>query len=225
MRIVFVRHGEPNYELDCLTPLGRVQAEAAAERLREEGIAEIYSSPLGRALETAQAAQKVLELKDIHIMEDMREMWWGSTDGEPLFSNGHPWDIADELARQGWDLARPDWPSHPLFARNKATAEAAKVARCTDEWLASLGYIREGVYYRCARPDDEQYTVALFSHGGSSAAALARIFNLPFPYMCATLHLPFTGITIARFDREPGSISLPRMELVSDGRHIRGLSV
>ena len=36
MRIVFVRHGEPDYEHDCLTPLGRLQARAAAERLREE---------------------------------------------------------------------------------------------------------------------------------------------------------------------------------------------
>ena len=56
MRIVFVRHGEPNYEKDCLTPLGHRQAEAAARRLEEEGIEAIYSSPFGRALETAQAA-------------------------------------------------------------------------------------------------------------------------------------------------------------------------
>ena len=33
MRIVFVRHGHPNYENDCLTPLGKQHAEAAAERL------------------------------------------------------------------------------------------------------------------------------------------------------------------------------------------------
>ena len=33
MRIVFVRHGEPDYGNDCLTPAGRIQALAAAERL------------------------------------------------------------------------------------------------------------------------------------------------------------------------------------------------
>ncbi len=33
MRIIFVRHGEPNYELDCLTETGKKQAEAAARRL------------------------------------------------------------------------------------------------------------------------------------------------------------------------------------------------
>ena len=45
MRIVFVRHGEPDYEHDCLTPAGREQALAAAERLKEENIEEICSVP------------------------------------------------------------------------------------------------------------------------------------------------------------------------------------
>ena len=41
MRIIFVRHGEPDYIHDCLTDKGRIQALSAAERLREEGISEI----------------------------------------------------------------------------------------------------------------------------------------------------------------------------------------
>ena len=53
MRIVFVRHGHPNYEKDCLTDLGRLHAAAAAERLAAEGITEIYSSTCGRAYETS----------------------------------------------------------------------------------------------------------------------------------------------------------------------------
>ena len=57
MRMVFVRHGEPDYEKDCLTEIGKKQAEAAAERLEREGIAEIYASPMGRASETAFAVQ------------------------------------------------------------------------------------------------------------------------------------------------------------------------
>ena len=56
MRILFVRHGHPNYELDCLTELGKKQAEAAALRLKDEGIEEIYASTCGRAFETAVTA-------------------------------------------------------------------------------------------------------------------------------------------------------------------------
>ena len=53
MRIIFVRHGEPNYKLDCLTELGKLQAERCAEALKNERIDVIYSSDLSRAFETA----------------------------------------------------------------------------------------------------------------------------------------------------------------------------
>lgn len=54
MRIIFVRHGHPNYVKDCLTDLGHKQAAAAAKRLKEESIQKIYASSCGRAVETAE---------------------------------------------------------------------------------------------------------------------------------------------------------------------------
>ena len=221
MRIVFVRHGEPNYEKDCLTEEGRRQALAAAERLEGEGIEEIFSSPLGRASETAEAASRTLNLP-VRTLDYMRELHWGSVDGTPVPANGHPWDLADLLAAEGWNLTDPAWRGHPYFRNNKVTAEADRVAEKTDEWLLSLGYRREGAYYRCVRTDDRQRTVALFSHGGSSAAAMGHILNMTFPYACALFHLEFTGITVIRLDRRPGSRRLPCLELANDGRHIHG---
>ena len=223
MRLIIVRHGEPDYARDCLTPTGRLQAQAAAERLRDEGVAAVFSSPMGRALETARYTADALGLS-LQTLDFMHELRWGGADGESLPFGGHPWDCADEMARTGWDLTRTDWTSHPLFARNLVTADAACVGAETDTWLRTLGYAREGVSYRCMREDDRQYTVALFCHGGSSTAALARIFSLPFPYLCAAVHLDFTGLVIVRFSRRPGSIALPVVELCGDDRHIRGLS-
>ncbi len=220
MRIVFVRHGEPDYAHDCLTEQGRIQALAAAERLREEGIEAIYSSPLGRAAETAAAAAEALNLP-VQTLDFMRELHWGSADGSPVPANGHPWDLADMLAAEGWDLTDPAWREHPYFSSNIVTAEADHVARQTDRWLLSLGYERRSAYYRCIRPDNVQKTVALFSHGGSSAAVMGHILNLPFPYACGLFHLEFTGITVIRLDRNPGKQALPCLELANDGRHIR----
>ena len=185
MRIIFVRHGEPDYAHDCLTERGRIQAEAAAERLRDEGIEEIFSSPLGRAAETAAAASEVLGLP-VRTLDWMRELHWGSADGTPIPADGHPWDLADLLAEEGADLTDPLWREHPYFRGNVVTGEADCVARKTDEWLLTLGYAREGAYYRCVRPDDRQATVALFSHGGSSAAAMGHILNLPISSLPAT---------------------------------------
>ena len=221
MRIIFIRHGEPDYAHDCLTERGRQQALAAAERLREEEIEEIFSSPLGRAAETAAAASDALGLP-VQTLDFMRELHWGSTDGTPIAANGHPWDLADRLASEGWDLTDPAWRDHPYFSHNIVTAEADHVARKTDEWLRSLGYERRGAYYRCVRADNRQKTVALFCHGGSSAAAMGHILNLAFPYACGLFHLEFTGITVIRLDRNPGKQTLPCLELANDGRHIRG---
>ena len=71
MRIVFVRHGEPDYRNDCLTETGKIQARQAAVRLREEGIEQIFSSPLGRAQETAAAASEELGLP-VQTLDFMR---------------------------------------------------------------------------------------------------------------------------------------------------------
>ena len=54
MILYVVRHGDPDYENDSLTPLGRKQAEALVKRFSVHGLDRIYTSPLGRAKMTAE---------------------------------------------------------------------------------------------------------------------------------------------------------------------------
>ena len=42
MKIIFVSHGHPDYANDCLTEIGHPQAEAAAERLKDEQVDKIF---------------------------------------------------------------------------------------------------------------------------------------------------------------------------------------
>ena len=219
MRLIIVRHGEPDYKNDCLTDTGKIQADLAAERLKDEGIEEIWSSPLGRVLETAEAASKVLKLP-VKTVDFMREVSWGSTDGSPVFADGHPWDIADEIAHRGIELNRWDWRELPYFRNNRVVGCVDMIEKKIDEWLEGLGYVREGSYYRHIAEEEQHKTIALFCHGGSSCAAMGHILNLPFPYMCALFHMEYTGITILRFDKKEGTGTLPCLELANDGRHI-----
>ncbi len=220
MRIIFIRHGEPDYANDCLTGAGRRQAQLAAQRLREERPAELWSSPLGRARETAQPASDLLGLP-VRELEFLREVTWGSTDGTPIFAGGHPWAIVDEMARQGIGLNRPDWRDSPFFRTNRVVECVEGIGKGLDEWLAGYGYLREGAYYRREREETEERSVALFCHGGSSAAAMGHLLDLPFPSACAMLQLDFTGVTVVRLDRSPGAGTLPRLELSNDIRHLR----
>ena len=50
MRIIFIRHGDPDYVNDSLTEKGVREAELLAKRVAKwENITQFYCSPLGRA--------------------------------------------------------------------------------------------------------------------------------------------------------------------------------
>ena len=220
MRILFVRHGHPNYEKDCLTELGHKHAKAAALRLQGEGIEQIFSSTCGRAYETAQYTANMLGLP-IEKCDFMREISWGSIDNQPLFSGGHPWDTVDKMVTDRESLLCPDWMEKEPFCRNKMTDCVRNIESKTDAWLEKLGYTREGMYYRVT--GDTKRTIAAFGHGGASAAVFGHLFGLPFPFVCSNMRLDYTGITVVTLADEKGALVTPRFEILNDARHIKDL--
>ena len=233
MRIVFVRHGHPNYADDCLTELGRKHAAAAAERLKDEGIGEIYSSTNGRALETAGYVAEKYGLPIVKC-EFMREISWGSVDGKPLFLDGHPWSTVDAMVAKGESILNPNWAKEEPFVRNKMVGYTENIAAALDEWLKNLGYTREGLYYRVAGKNavnvdgnriNTVKTIAAFGHGGAGSAIFSHLFNLPYPFVCTTINQDYTGITIVEFPDTPGALVKPRFEIMNDARHIKDLRI
>lgn len=221
MRIIFVRHGHPNYEKDCLTELGHRHAEAAALRLKDEGVTQIYSSTCGRAFETAQHLGNLIGLPVVGC-DFMREIQWGDVDGKP-YENGHPWTIVDEMIARGEPIMDENWRDHPEFRRNRLLDCYDKVAAGADAWLSALGYVREGLYYRVTGIAPK--TIAAFGHGGETAAMLCHLFNIPFPMTCCAMGPDYTGITIVDLPDKPGELVAPRFALMNDARHIRGLTI
>ena len=53
MRLLIIRHGDPDYALDSVTEKGSREADLLAERLSKLAIDAVYLSPLGRARRTA----------------------------------------------------------------------------------------------------------------------------------------------------------------------------
>ena len=214
MRILFVRHGDPNYQLDCLTEEGHRQAAAAAQRLRSEGISEIYASSCGRAVETAGYTARLLGLS-VKQLSYMREISWG---GEDIPEKGHPWTLGSRMIEEGFDFYSDDWRAHPYFRGNAATDCYDMIAPNIDRFLADHGYIHDGPRFLCRGGTDK--TIALFSHGGSGACALSHILALPFPYVSAVLPYDFTSVTVVRFPVDEGKYVHPRLELFNDHAHM-----
>lgn len=220
MKIILVRHGHPDYANDCLTELGHEQARLAALRLKAEGIGEIFSSSNNRAYETALHTAEQLS-QQVSKLDFMREIKWGSSDGNEVYKDGHPWDTSLYAISLGYSLMDDSWTKLPPFCNNIVFSEIERVARQSDEWLAGLGYTREGANYRVTGENTDR-TIALFSHGGSSSALLSRMLNLPFFYLCRAICPDFTAITVLSLSDEIGSLTTPMIELANDSRHIRG---
>ncbi len=219
MRIIFVRHGEPDYERDCLTATGKKQAEAAAKRLEREGITKIYSSPMGRAAETASYTAKRLNLP-IQTLPFMHEISWG---GPGVPAEGHPWTVSEwMISRDDFDFYHADWRKHPAFRENTAVRYLDEISGQIDRLVLEHGYRHDGTRFLCET--NQQETFAIFSHGGSGACVLAHLLALHFPYVCTVLPYEFTSIIILEFPVRPGEYIHPRIELFNDAAHILELS-
>ena len=68
MLLFVIRHGDPIYNPDSLTPKGHLQANALAKRFAIHGLDKIYSSPVNRAKLTAQPTADILS-KPVEIEE------------------------------------------------------------------------------------------------------------------------------------------------------------
>ncbi len=213
MRIIFVRHGEPDYDRDCLTDEGRRQAAAAAERLMREGISEIYTSPCGRASETASFTAARLGLP-VTTLDYLHEITWG---GEGIPCKGHPWTLGDRMLEDGFDFQTEDWQEHPFFCKNAAMECYRMITGQIDAFLASHGYIHEGCRFLCEGGKNK--TIAIFSHGGSGACVLSHLLGLPFPYVLSVMPYGFTSVIILDFAVKEGAYVFPRLELFNDCAH------
>jgi broad specificity phosphatase PhoE len=109
-----VRHGENPANLNrefsyklvdySLTPKGVRQSEETAVFLRDKGIHEVYSSPLKRALETAEIIAAPLGLP-VGIVEEFRENNVGDLEKEPPTDEN--WALHDRII-EDWYAGRHD---------------------------------------------------------------------------------------------------------------------
>ena len=214
MKIIFVRHGHPNYDEDCLTELGHRQAELAAERLKDIKIDKFYSSSCGRAYETAcHIAEKHGDR--VEKLDFMREIHLGSRENNDYV---HPWALAEEWVREGKEIMNIKWQCDPAFDGSAILKSCNRVIDNFDKWLEPLGYKREGHYYRVTKTNDN--TVLLVSHGGSSSAVLSHIFNLPFTFLCRAVCPGLTAISEISFTGNEGELISPQIELLNDVKHL-----
>ena len=219
MKIMIIRHGEPDYEHDSLTEQGWKEAALLAERLEKTDIAALYCSPLGRAKATAapylERTGRTAETKD----------WLREFAQVMIHRPDYP-----EGKRVCWDWLPQDWVQHPLFfqydqwyndpvfVEANAKREYDAVTAALDELIASHGYERDGLLYKVVRPNEE--TIALFCHFGVESVLLSHLLNVsPLSLWHGTCALPSSVTVLATEERREG-IAAFRMLCFGDTSHL-----
>ena len=232
MKLLLIRHGEPDYEHDTLTPKGHIEAELLAEYLVGKRIDEIYVSPLGRAQATAahtleklgRTAETLPWLREFHGKVRIWE--------DPALEAAMPREFPEDTytPRIAWDIlpaylaARPNyfhpekWRDTEVCAHGDMCEKYDRKVEKLDEFLAAHGYVRDGGLYRAEQGNDK--VIAFFCHFAVECVFLSHLTNIsPFALWHGFVSLP-TGVTVVNTEERRKGIVNFRCERFGDLSHL-----
>jgi broad specificity phosphatase PhoE len=197
MQVYLIRHGnmsgDPHRDYTppvegCLSETGVEQAEKLGLALAGIRFDAVYASPLGRAIQTAQA------FADAQGMKIGTLPWLVEWRPAHVMNGGN--DANYETMLKAAALLRPEesWKT----ADGEGTFEMAH--RIVPGWLSVLERhgIRAGHGGYLLGNDNDSQRIALVAHGGSLGLLLAFILGIPFqPF--APIQFAETGVAIIDF--------------------------
>lgn len=219
MKLIFIRHGEPDYTIDSLTPKGWVEAEILSHRMVKEKMDYIYLSPLGRAKDTAKPTLEKLG-REGEILPWLQE--FPIRIPRPDRPNGEmkvAWDWIPEHWTAYEDFYDKDnWRSHPLYQDAKCGEEVDMICDNLDKLLEKHGYKREGMIYEAIKPNND--TLVFFCHFALSAVLIGHLLGIsPVVLWHGLCAAPTSVTTIVTEERRQGKASF-RMLSYGDTSHL-----
>lgn len=223
MLFFYIRHGDPIYDPDQLTPLGQRQAEAVGRRLSLYGIDRVFASSSGRASMTADPVCEIMRIPKTEVEFAREDRAWEYFSA-PNDQGGRNWLFNHREMRKLFTdpevLAMGNsWTEHPAFAGHEFGRGVERLRKESDEFFASLGYehIPGTGSYKAVAPTDER--VALFAHQGFGLAFLSCLLDIPYPRFCVHFDMGHTGMTVIDF-KDEGGIVIPRVLTAANDAHL-----
>lgn len=219
MRLLLIRHGDPDYEHDGLTPVGEREAALLVPRMTGETVTEFFVSTMGRARATARPALEALG-RTAEECDWLREF---SIPVRRPDRNGEyssvPWDWLPADWLQDPRLLDPvRWRENEVLAAEHIGEEYDRVVEAFDALLQAHGYRRSGLCYAAERPNTE--TLAFFCHFGLSCVLLSHLMNCsPMVLWQGLCMAPSSVTTVYTEERRPG-IAAFRTAAVGDISHL-----
>lgn len=242
MLLFFVRHGDPTYDPDALTALGKRQAESLARRIARYGVDEIYVSSSNRAIETMQPTAEMLKKEPV-ILDWTNEAHCYAEQSMPTDDGGRTWgfalkEIKELLASKEIRKLGNEWYEHPSFKDTSFAQGHLRIRRQTREFLEGFGFVWDedrGMYKNLNYiPTDISYVydptvkkcsnnnerrIILFAHHGFGTNFLSAVLDIPFPMTCMKMNFGHTGLTVIQFG-EKSEYVIPQMLTMSNDGHL-----
>ncbi len=217
MKLLIVRHADPDYSIDSLTPTGWKEAELLSKRLCHTPADAYYVSPLGRAQDTASLTLQKLG-RTAKTQEWLRE--FSPRIVKPgMDRTSCVWDWLPQIWTKEPRYYNPEeWYHTDAMMSVNAEQEYKWVIKEFDQFLASHGYEREGLYYKAVRPNRD--TIVLFCHFGVECVLLSHLLHVSpmvlWHGLCAS---PSSVTTIYTEERRQGIASF-RVNAFGDVSHL-----
>ncbi|MCM1023331.1 MAG: histidine phosphatase family protein [Prevotella sp.] len=218
MKLLIIRHGDPDYSIDSLTPKGWREAEILAERIAPLDVADYYVSPLGRARDTASLTLKKAG-REAEVMPWLREFNVEITDPVTGYVRGIPWDmIPGEWTAVPEYYSKDEWYGLPIMRSGSMSEKLAEVWDGLDGILAAHGYVRENNVYRAEKPNED--TLVFFCHFGVQCVMLGHLLGIsPMVLWHGLMTAPTAVTTLCTEERREGTAYF-RASAIGDISHL-----
>ncbi len=204
MKLLIIRHGDPDYANNTITEKGKVEAQCLAKFLKGKKFDAVYCSPMGRAQDTCLASQKECGF-EFETLPWMREFKARVYCPHRHFRT-NAWDYKPSFFKKRKLLHDNErWLEDPLFSNNNMLEEYQWVKKEFDALLKKHGYEREGdsQIFRAVRPNKD--TVVLFCHFGFQAILLSLLTGFsPYVFLQHFCAAPTSVTTLVTEEREEG---------------------
>lgn len=217
MRLIFVRHAEPDYEHDSLTEKGWREAALLAERTARWKVEEFYCSPLGRARDTASLTLKKCGRSAV-TCDWLREFEAPVLD--PVTGKERlPWDLLPEYWTQIPKMHSVEtFTDTQLMRSGRVKEEYERVCAGIDGILLAHGYERKGKMYRTESHNED--TVVLFCHMGVTFFMLSHLLNISPVNLIHGMFLAPSSVTIVTTEEVEEGKAYFRCQEVGDTSHL-----
>ena len=179
MKLVFVRHAEPDYDHDSLTIKGFREAELLASRIARMKPQHLYVSPLGRAIATAAPTMRLLGkgATEYEWLQEFRGKCIRPGESELSYC----WDwLPESVAEEPMLFDCDKWKEASVFEGTNVKTEYEYVTASLDNLLMKHGLERNGRIYHVN--EESHDTLVFFCHYAVTCVFLSHLLNIS-PYM------------------------------------------